>query len=61
MGNFNTLSKIAIKVDKLLNKDLGNIEINKDKKKVLLKELESYIKAAKANIKYCTNCFKQTG
>lgn len=30
--NFNSQSKIAIKIDKLLNKDWGNIEMSKDKK-----------------------------
>ena len=57
--NLNTLSKIAIKVDKLLNKDWGNVEISKDEKNVLQKRLVSYVKAAKANSKRYANCFER--
>ena len=59
MENLNTQSKIAIEVDKLLNKDWGNVRISKDEKKVLQKELAPYVKAAKAKTKRHANCFER--
>lgn len=56
--NLNAQSKIAIKVDKLSNKDWDKIKISKDKKKVLQKGLAPYIKSAKVNTKYRSNYFE---
>lgn len=57
--NLNAKSKIAIKVNKLLNKDQDNIRISKDEKKVLQKRLTLYVKTVKANTKYHVNCLEQ--
>ena len=57
--NFNAQSKIAIEVNKLLNKDWGNIGMSKDEKKVLQKGLTLYVKVTKANTKRRANCLKQ--
>lgn len=57
--NLNAQSKIVIKVDKLFNKDWGNIGISKNEKKVPQKGLALYVKATKTNTKCRTNCLKQ--
>ena len=59
MEKLNVQSKIAIKMDKILKKDWGNVGICKDKKKVLQKRPSSYIKAVKANKKRRANCLEQ--
>lgn len=57
--NLNAQSKIAIKLDKLLNKNWGNVGISKEKKKVLRKGLASYINVTKPNTKCRINYLKQ--
>lgn len=61
--NLNTQFKTTIKVDKLLNKDWNYLEINKEEKKTLYKELTPNIKTGKAMSKRRASCFnwmKQT-
>lgn len=57
--NLNTVSTTVVEVNELLNKDWNNVEINKNKKKVLQKGIRPYVKVAKANLKYYTNCLNR--
>lgn len=49
--DFNTLSKSAVELGKLMNEDCLTIGIEKDEKKDLRQGLGSYVKAAKTNLK----------
>lgn len=57
--NLNAQSQTIIDMDKLLNKNWGNINISKDEKKSLQKGLLSHIKAAKTISKSCINSLDQ--
>ncbi len=57
--NLNAQSRIAIKVDELLNKDWDHHGISKEEKKTLCKGLGLYVKAGKAMSKRHASCLKR--
>lgn len=63
MENLNAHSKIAIKVDELLNKNWDYVGITKEGTKTLQNEPALYIKTVKTMSKYhvsCLNLIEQT-